>query len=80
MQHMERRLVAKIDGLDARTGGLETRMGNLENRMGSLETKMEDLKVTLIRRMDSLEEDLTATMKDSLTIRRHVGMTLPDED
>ena len=30
--------------------------------------------------VDALNEDLTATMKDMIHVRRHVGMAIPEEE
>lgn len=35
--------------------------------------------VTLTQRIDALEEDLTATIQDTVKIRRHVGMRVASE-
>ena len=39
-----------------------------------------DVETRLAQRIDALDEDLTATMKDSLQIRRHVGMAIPEDE
>ena len=60
MQHMEQRLNAKLEEHDKK-------FDRLQKTMGTLETN-------LTQRMDTLEEDLTATMKETYSIRQHVGM------
>ena len=60
-------------------GKLEQRMGGLEQRMDGLSGDMKSMEKRLTERIDALEEDLTATMQDTVRIRTHVGMPVPME-
>lgn len=72
MQHMEQRLSAKIEQ--------NTRdITRNDQSICALSVRVDTMEIRLTQRIDALEEDLVATMKDSLHIRRHVGMTVPDE-
>jgi hypothetical protein len=69
MQHMEQRLTSAID----------QNSRDIRHVEAKLTTRIDSLEDTLTRRMDALE-DLTATIQDTVKIRRHVGMALPDEE
>ena len=72
IQAMKGEVLLKIGGLEKRMGGLEKRMDGLSGDMKSMETR-------LTERIDALEEDLTATMQDTVRIRAHVGIPVPME-
>lgn len=72
IQAMKGEVLQKIGSLEKRVGGLERKMDGLERRMDGMEER-------LTQRIDALEEDLTATMRDALRIREHVGMPVPTE-
>ena len=55
---------------------LRTDMQKMEHR---LNVKIDTSTANLTDRMDALEEDLVATIKDTVRIRRHVGMRLPSD-
>jgi hypothetical protein len=66
MRNMEARLSTKID----------TQISASESR---LSIKIDTMETHLTQRLDALEEDLVATMKDTRHIRQHVGIANPDE-
>ena len=72
MTHMEQRLSARLDKHDE----MFVIQGTL---IASNTVSMNDLRETLINRIDALEEDLTAVMTDTIVIRRHVGMPISEE-
>lgn len=72
MQHGFTRLEGKVD---ANTKGIEANAKAIEkNRLA-----VDKLRNDLTARIDALEEDLTATIRDTVQIRRHVGMPVADE-
>lgn len=73
MQHMEQRLSEKID---ANTVSIRL----LKIEVYDLKTKVNDLEDTFTSRMDALDEDLVATMKDTMGIRKFVGMPMPSQE
>ncbi len=83
MQHMEQRLTAKIDknsqDIQVNTQDIRANTRAIErNSLGISENTaaIQDLGL----RIDALDEDLTATIKDTIKIRRHVGMVSVDEE
>ncbi len=72
MNNIEQRLSAKIG---------ENTQGIKENTvsMHRLEGRVDVLGENLTTRMDALEEDLTAVIKDTMKIRRHVGLVNAEE-
>lgn len=68
MQGMELRINARMERL-------ERRLESMEQRMTSVEANIRDLT----DRMDALDEDLAATMKDIRIIRVHVGIPVSEE-
>jgi len=79
IQAMKGEVLLKIGGLEKRMGGLEKRMDGLEKRMDGLSGDMKSMETRLTERIDALEEDLTATMQDTVRIRAHVGIPVPME-
>ena len=65
MEHMEQRLSSRITGTEIEMKGMRIEMKGMEER--------------LTERIDAVEEDLTATMQDTMRIRAHVGMPVPTE-
>jgi len=87
MQGMEQRLTKRVDdntraiahNADAiayNTRGISENSSDLRTLTQRVNT-MED---KVMCRLDALDEDLTATMTDTLKIRRHVGMAVPDDE
>lgn len=66
MSGMEQRLSKRIVGVETRLDGIETHMGDMESR--------------LTERINAFYEDLTATIRGTINIRKHVGMAVPDEE
>lgn len=86
MSAMEQRLSGGIEsntkGIEANTKGIaENTKGIEENRraVAANAAAIQDVKITLSERMDALEQDLTATILDTIKIRGHVGMPVPSE-
>lgn len=79
VDHMGQRLSSQMTGMEKRMGGMEKRMGGMERKIDVNTIAIADLKKTLTERIDALDEDLTATMQDTLRIRAHVGMPVPIE-
>lgn len=71
MVHMEQRLSARIDANTASIQVLTVHVDTLTKRMDIFEK-------VFTERMNALEEDLTATMRDTIVIRGHVGMPIPN--
>lgn len=59
----------RFDGVDRRLDGVDVRLANVEWRLGDL-----------TRHVDALDEDLQAFAMDTISIRRHVGMPVPDDE
>jgi regulator of replication initiation timing len=88
MQHMELRLSEdmkalkqemggmkqEVGSLKQEMGGMKQEVGSLKQEMGGLRLEMKSMEKRLIQRMDSLEEDLTATMKDVFLLQKHTGL------
>lgn len=68
--HMAQRLSKEMLAMEKR---LSTDIQKLDRRMGTVEEN-------LTKHINALEEDLIATMKDTVTIRRYVGMAVPDDE
>ena len=77
LQHMEVRLTARIDAVEQRVSALESRVDRLER---NLTTRMDNLEREFKASIEMLEGDLVAVIKDTLIIRRHVGMQIPEEE
>ncbi len=77
MGHMKQELLGKMTEIQKQLSD-EIASHKKETRtMGvSLHERMDDLE----NRMDALDEDLTATIKDTLVIRKHVGIAVGEED
>lgn len=73
MSHMEQRLTARLDKHDEMFKVQGKQITNLEIRL----TERID---RLSERIQALDEDLMATITDTIIIRKHVGMPLPEED
>ncbi|RWA06129.1 hypothetical protein EKO27_g8973 [Xylaria grammica] len=79
MNRLERRLGARIRGLDRRMGRLEGRMGRLEGRMDGLEGRMGRLEGQMRRlegRMGGLGEAVKASEKNTLARIMNSGIVL----
>ena len=72
MTGMEQRLSAEITSIRK-----ATESNTKEIRANAV--AIQDVKETLTQRIDALEEDLTATILDTVKIRQHVGMPVPSE-
>ena len=81
----------RIVGLEERMGGMEKRIGSMASDIQKLDKKIDGVEKKLIIRMDTLETnlteringldaDLTATQNDTIKIRKHVGMALPNDE
>lgn len=79
MEHMEQRLSSEITGVKADVRGLKADVTGLKTDVQGIKVEMKQMERRLTQRIDALDEDLTATMKDTLRIRKHVGMPLPLE-
>lgn len=80
MQHMEQRL---LKGIGESTSGIVANtiaIRNVEKRLANVETELIETREHLTARINALDEDLTATIRDAVKIRRHVGMAVPDEE
>ena len=77
MQHMEQRLSAKTDDTERR---LSLKIAGVKNGLSAKIDANTHAIQDLTLRIDALEEDLTATIKDTIKIRRHVGMVSVDEE
>ncbi|MSR87109.1 hypothetical protein EXS70_02965 [Candidatus Peribacteria bacterium] len=73
MQGMEQRLTKRIDGVDVRVSRVDIGLTKLDNRLTEVEER-------LTTRIDALDEDLTATIMDTVKIRKHVGMAVPVDE
>ena len=70
---MEQRLTARLNKVEKTLDGHSKQFIMLTTRLDTLEEN-------LTGHIDALEEDIVATIKDSLIIRKFVGMPLPDEE
>ncbi|NOS68212.1 MAG: hypothetical protein HOO67_07710 [Candidatus Peribacteraceae bacterium] len=69
-----RDVISHIQGVKSE---LSTDMQHMEQR---LTKRIDDVESNLMERIDGLGQDIMATAKDSLKIRRHVGMAIPEDD
>ncbi|HLD71256.1 MAG TPA: hypothetical protein VI873_01405 [Candidatus Peribacteraceae bacterium] len=76
MQNMEQRLSGEMKDLSTKFDDVGR---SLIGRMDRLTIRLSMVETNLLERMDALEEDLTATMKDTMKIRQHVGMVSTDD-
>lgn len=54
---------------------LQEQMKGMEKRLSTgFTNELTKTEANLTQRMNALEEDLTATMQDTINIRQHVGM------
>lgn len=67
IENMGQRLEHRIDSLEIRLNRFEIRLDGIDRRLNEMEQR-------LTARMDALEEDLTATMKDVFLIQKRVGL------
>lgn len=85
-----RDVITHISHVGQRVHRIEERMTCVEKGMDGMEKRLDakierntiaiqDLKEHLTRRIDALDEDLTATIMDTITIRKHVGMPVPED-
>ena len=77
MNNMEQRLSIKIE---ANTKNIASNTIVIRELDKKLSRRIDSLDKKLSERIDALDEDLTATIKDTVLIRRHVGMSIPDEE
>ncbi len=79
MSHMEQRLTARLDKHDgmfvAQGKHLDANTVAIEN----IRKAVLEVEEHLTNRIHALDEDLTAIITDTIVIRRHVGMPLPEE-
>lgn len=66
--------------LEGKVDRLEGKVDRLEGKVDRLETRLDAGLADLHERIDVLEADLTVTIKDTLVIRRHVGMSAGEDD
>jgi phage-related minor tail protein len=74
--HMEQRLSSRMTGVETEMKDVKMEMKSMEKRLSS---RMDGMETRLTERIDALDEDLTATMHDTMRIRAHVGMPVPTE-
>ncbi len=74
--HNTRAIAHNADAIAYNTRGISENSSDLRTLTQRVNT-MED---KVMCRLDALDEDLTATMTDTLKIRRHVGMAVPDDE
>jgi len=72
MHGMEQRLSKKID---VNTKSIDANSKSIKG----LAQCMDTLETHLTERIDALDEDITATIRDTVKIRRHVGMHVASE-
>ena len=73
MQGMEQRLTKRIDGVE---NGLSV----LSKKIDANTSRINEVESNLLERINGLDQDIMATMNDTVHIRRHVGMALPDDE
>lgn len=59
---------------------LQNDMKNMEQRLSKKIDANTDAITVLTQRVDALEEDLTATIMDTMKIRQHVGLSVAAEE
>lgn len=74
MKQMEQRLTKRIDNVET---GLTKRIDGVEK---SLSTRINEVESNLSDRIDGLGKDIDVTMRDTIKIRQHVGIAVPDEE
>lgn len=89
-----RDILAHIGHMGQRIHRMEDGMKRMEKNLGArieanttsiqafdrkFDVRIDDLEEHLTRRIDALDEDLTATIMDTITIRKHVGMPVPED-
>lgn len=72
--HMGQQLSAEIQGVKADVTGLKADVAGLKTDVQGIKVEMKQMEQRLTQRIDALDEDLTATIKDTIRIRQHVGM------
>ena len=80
MQHMEQRLSKDISTNTAAIQKVERRLTNVETGLTGVGSRLNEVEERLTARIDALEEDLTATIRDTIKIRQHVGMAVPEDE
>lgn len=82
MQAMEQRLSSKIEintkKIDENTEKIEENTHSLAQNTSGLHQNTVATR-DLINRVDALEEDLVAVIKDTVRIRKHVGIATEEE-
>ena len=73
MEYMEQRLSSEIKSLSSKV------IKNSEDIKAN-SAAIQSLEIKFTARMDALEEDLVATVKDTYRIRQHVGIAGRAED
>lgn len=76
MNNMHQDLSKRIGDLEV---GLGARIDQNSADIRKLNIKIDDLEMRLTQRIDALYEDLTATIMDTIKIKKHVGMAVSDE-
>jgi len=91
MHRMERQLSNRLDTQDKTILDVINHMSCMEQRQRKLieansvaimhlEVKLSERIDRLSEKVSALDEDLVAVMTDTIIIRKHVGMPLPEED
>ncbi len=83
MEYMEQRLSSKIDDVDkslsSKIDGVEKNLSSrIDENTRATEQNSRDIR-DLRLDVNALGEDLVATIKDTVKIRQHVGMTSGEE-
>jgi predicted nucleic acid-binding Zn-ribbon protein len=77
MTDIEQRLSTKIE---QNSKDIVQNSSDIRRVETNLSNKIDGVEQALTNRIDALEEDLMAVMKDTIKIRRHVGMAVPNDD
>lgn len=79
-------LIDVVNHISSHTQRIDKRMDQLEEKIDRNAQKIDantvaikEVEKNLTKRIDALEEDLTATMEDSFMIKRHVGIPVATE-
>ncbi len=80
MENMQQQLSGQIAGNTAAITQNSRDIAQNSRDIAQNSTDIQDLKQTLTERIDALEEDLTATMKETYAIRKHVGMVTSHDE
>ncbi len=78
LQGVSEQLLSKIEG---NTHSIAENTASIAQNTASIAQntiEIKSLRTEMNQRFDALEEDLTATMNDTVKIRQHVGMAMLD--